>query len=104
MTTRDLLLATPGVEVVPAKTNTYFRVGGVEIASTGGEVAGVAIGSPSVSDAYVNGLKPGAYAHCGAFWKRAWIRRAKTPADKAALRSFFAAFEQLHGIKAGAMK
>jgi hypothetical protein len=101
VSTLELLLAQPSCEVVPARSNTYFRIGGVEIASAGGQVAGITIGGQVAGDAFVNGLKPSAYARCGAYWKRAWIRAAKTSEQKTALRSFFGAFENIHGIKAG---
>ncbi len=104
MKTNLELLLECAAEIIPAEHNTYFRVGGVEIATSGGQVAGIDIGPQSLTDAYVNGLKPTAYARCGAFWKRAWIRRAKTAQDKAALRSFLDAYEALHGIKAGTAK
>ncbi len=95
LTTLDLIKRHGG-EIVPGKDNTWFKIGGVEIASSGEK--------PQTSgdiDAYLNGLKPEAYAAYGTTWKAGWIRQAKDKASKDALRDFFKAYEELHSVKPG---
>ena len=91
--TRDLLVA-HGAE----KTGDgFFLIGGVEIASVAMESNGRDFGG----EAYLNSLTPAAYANVGGLWKSAWIRSARSPESKDALRAFFADFEKVHGVTAG---
>lgn len=83
------LLTEHGAEEVKGR----FRLAGVEIASR------AFIGDDG--EAYLNGLKPTAYAQVGGFWKAQWLRAARSREAKEKLRAFFAAFEKMHGIRAG---